>query len=87
MAKRVMFTTKENISKDDKDKLYENDIIVVEVKNLSELKYNSDIEVESDIFLGIAMTEIKNGSTSVKAGFFDKLYTKLKAAGTIKFVP
>lgn len=75
MDKKILFTTPGNIAPKDKMKLSMAGTMVIEVADLSAIKYSSDIE--NTFLLEAAMHGLEGGNDYIKARFFSKLY-KLK---------
>lgn len=72
-SKTIIFTTEKNISSADKGKLNKNGFLVIEVKDLSGLKYPS--EIQNDILLASSMRAVaENGQTAAQARFFREVY-------------
>lgn len=74
MENKIIFTKKGNIHETDILELKQNNIIVVQVEDLSQLKTVN--EIENDIILETAMQTIKESVGSQKSVFFDKFFTK-----------
>lgn len=75
MEKKIIFTTEKNISPKDKEKLCKNGYLVIEVKALSELKYDSDIE--NNIMFEASMKALYlHGMNTAQASFFQTVYHK-----------
>jgi hypothetical protein len=74
MEKKIIFTTKGNMSPDAIKTLEENNVIVIEVDDLSALKTVN--EINNDIILESAMETIKDAIDHTKGNFFNKFFVK-----------
>jgi len=74
MEKKIIFTTKGNMSPDAIKTLEENNVIVIEVDDLFALKTVN--EISNDIILETAMETIKDAIDHTKGNFFNKFFVK-----------
>jgi 23S rRNA U2552 (ribose-2'-O)-methylase RlmE/FtsJ len=74
MEKKIIFTTKGNMSPEAIKTLEENNVIVIEVDDLTALKTIN--EIDNDIILESAMETIKEAVDHTKGNFFNKFFVK-----------
>lgn len=72
--KKILFTTEGNIKPKDKEKLCKIGILVIEVKALSEMKFDADID--NGLMLESAMNALDDAFDSTKAKFFSFIHKR-----------